>query len=771
MKFATTALVALSSIFGLAKAGFSAQGNDNVVLYWGQNSAGALGQKSLGEYCESTDADMYIVSFLYQFPNTALNIVGCWTTFEGSSLLHCPDIGKDIKKCQSLGKKVLLSLGGAAGSYGFQNDQEGADYAVELWNMFGGGQHETRPFDDAIVDGFDLDIENGNDKGYAAMVTKLRELFNGGEYYIGAAPQCVFPDASVGHALANSYIDFCFIQFYNNPCGVDKGSGFNWDTWKDYATNISPNKNIKLYLGIPASSSAAGSGYSSPEQISSILQNIKSDSSFGGIMMWDASQAFNNIIGGQTYCHIMKSLVSGGSSGGQSPASSYSAPVTTSQQQQPTTYVSYAPIQSSVQWGQQSEVSSPFPAASETVVVSSAPGQWEQPQQSPASSWAPAQESVAYSAPGQWEPPQQSSAEETQTPNADGAVVVTEFATQIASAVGDQAAAVNEPLDNSASPSPATTEAPVNNDDSAQTEYGTQFEYTTIYVRPGGSPLGADPIAKFADNNNAASASEQYDEAAVIPDSTSVNQSSSSVESTTLVYSTHFSDSTTVDNTVTSTVTSSTSSFYTSSYSTVFTQSSAAPVIGSGAGSVIDPSKVKGDCQGKVGKSLSSCLNSKFIQNEGVELPSENSPADVKADGDNVIVESGANHASTVVVSVDGSASATIVVGSAVSSAPAVQPTFDPNSCTEGAVTCKDRKFALCNFNKWVLFACPPTTVCSAKDLDGVNVVVGCNFESVVLAELEAAKQQGLAEKRGLDQGINIGRGIHGHHVHRPRKP
>lgn len=111
-----------------------------------------------------------------------------------------------------------------------------------------GGSADQRPFDDAIIDGFDLDIENNNPTGYAALVTKLREYFGNDEYYISAAPQCVYPDASVGDALANSYIDFAFVQFYNNPCGVDKGSGFNWDTWKDYATNTSPNKTLKSIL-------------------------------------------------------------------------------------------------------------------------------------------------------------------------------------------------------------------------------------------------------------------------------------------------------------------------------------------------------------------------------------------------------------------------------------------------------------------------------------------------------------------------------------------
>jgi chitinase len=37
----------------------------------------------------------------------------------------------------------------------------------------------------------------------------------------------------------------------------------NWDfgIWDYWARNVSPNKNVKIYLGAPASSSAAGGGY------------------------------------------------------------------------------------------------------------------------------------------------------------------------------------------------------------------------------------------------------------------------------------------------------------------------------------------------------------------------------------------------------------------------------------------------------------------------------------------------------------------------------
>ena len=75
----------------------------------------------------------------------------------GTSLLHCPQTGVGVKLCQSKGKAIILSLGGAAGAYGFSNDEEGKDFAHMIWNLFLGGSSTTRPLDDAVLDGVDLE--------------------------------------------------------------------------------------------------------------------------------------------------------------------------------------------------------------------------------------------------------------------------------------------------------------------------------------------------------------------------------------------------------------------------------------------------------------------------------------------------------------------------------------------------------------------------------------------------------------------------------------
>ncbi|KAI5957271.1 CHT3 [Candida jiufengensis] len=302
-------------IFLIPVFAFDPNSNSNVAVYWGQNSGG--NQQRLSYYCDSDAADIYILSFMHMFPNPIqLNFANaCEGTFTPNGILKCDTIAADIQYCQSKGKIVLLSLGGAAGSYGFTSDAEGKEFAHTVWDLFGNSQNlptADRPFGDAILDGFDFDIENNVNTGYNAMAVELKQIFaqdTSKNYYLGAAPQCPYPDASVGPLLENSHIDFVFIQFYNNYCNLGS-SWFNWNTWLDYATNVSPNKDVKLYVGVPGAIRAAGSGYNSPDLVSEYLtSDITSSPFFGGISMWDVSAAWDNVDPSGNFVQNIKAIV------------------------------------------------------------------------------------------------------------------------------------------------------------------------------------------------------------------------------------------------------------------------------------------------------------------------------------------------------------------------------------------------------------------------------------------------------------------------------
>jgi chitinase len=171
--------------------------------------------------------------------------------------------------------------------------------------MFGpvpSGVTVDRPFGKAVVDGFDFDFE-ATANNLAAFGQKLRSLMDaagGKKFYLSAAPQCVFPDAAVGAALNAVSFDFVMIQFYNNWCGVSnfvEGSttqnAFNFDVWDNWAKTTSPNKNVKLLIGVPAAAGAGG-GYTSGSKLKAAINWSQKYSSFGGAMMWDMSQLYSN---------------------------------------------------------------------------------------------------------------------------------------------------------------------------------------------------------------------------------------------------------------------------------------------------------------------------------------------------------------------------------------------------------------------------------------------------------------------------------------------
>lgn len=50
---------------------------------------------------------------------------------------------------------------------------------------------------------------------------------------------------------------------------------------------------MKVYIGAPADSTAAGQGYTNASGLGAIATQMrKSFPSFGGVMLWDASQAY-----------------------------------------------------------------------------------------------------------------------------------------------------------------------------------------------------------------------------------------------------------------------------------------------------------------------------------------------------------------------------------------------------------------------------------------------------------------------------------------------
>ncbi|KAF2181290.1 glycoside hydrolase family 18 protein [Zopfia rhizophila CBS 207.26] len=311
----------LSTVHG-TYAGLNTKSSNNIAVYWGQNSygrvSGSFAQQRLSYYCASTNIDIILIAFLTRFNGIGtqpeLNFASSGdrcTVFDSTGLFHCPEINEDIEACQSeYNKTILLSIGGATYTEGgFGSSSAAIETANKLWAMFGPSQPSSttlRPFGNSSIDGFDFDFESTvtNIVPFAQQLRSSMDstsAITGKKYLLTACPQCPYPDL-VNKDMLNggAVFDAVFIQFYNNFCGLNRfpfgvdENHFNFLKWDEWAKSVSRNKKVKVFIGIPANTGAAGSGYVDLRSLALVLDYVSTFSSFGGITIWDASQAWAN---------------------------------------------------------------------------------------------------------------------------------------------------------------------------------------------------------------------------------------------------------------------------------------------------------------------------------------------------------------------------------------------------------------------------------------------------------------------------------------------
>ena len=291
---------------GGPSGGFDPKGSNNLAVYYGQTPATA--QVTLSQLCQNDEVNIVVLAFLSTFfgpggyptvnfgsacssSNSAQQAKGA------TGLLSCPDLAKEIQGCQSAGKAVLLSLGGADATTAFTSDDQAKTFATQLWNLFGDGTEDSdlRPFGDVKIDGFDIDNEDHNTDHYTALVSQLSSSFKSSgaskKYFISAAPQCPRPDASIP-LDAMKMMDFIFVQFYNNgDCDVGQ-SGF-LSALKGWSSDLA-NSPAKVFIGAPACSSCAGQGYLDAAELAGVVASAQGIDNLGGVMLWDGSEAMQN---------------------------------------------------------------------------------------------------------------------------------------------------------------------------------------------------------------------------------------------------------------------------------------------------------------------------------------------------------------------------------------------------------------------------------------------------------------------------------------------
>ena len=216
----------------------------------------------------------------------------------------------DIQTLHARGQKVILSVGGQNGTVSVTDSASAGEFASSvdsIINQYG-------------FDGVDIDLENGVNPAYMAQALEQLQSDVGSSLIITLAPQTIDTQSTASDYLAlalniKPILTMINTQYYNS--GTMNGCDGNVyaEGSVDFITALACTElqsglsAAQVGIGLPASSSAAGSGYVDPSVANNALDCLTSQANCGsftpstsypdlrGVMTWsinwDASNGYN----------------------------------------------------------------------------------------------------------------------------------------------------------------------------------------------------------------------------------------------------------------------------------------------------------------------------------------------------------------------------------------------------------------------------------------------------------------------------------------------
>ncbi|CAL2072891.1 MULTISPECIES: chitinase [Streptomyces] len=205
----------------------------------------------------------------------------------------------DIKAKQAAGKKVIISIGGQNGTISVSDSTSATNFANSVYSLM-----QTYGFD-----GVDIDLENGLNATYMTQALRALSAKAGPSLIITMAPQTIdmqSTSASYFQTALNvkDILTVVNTQYYNSGSmlGCD-GKVYSQGT-VDFLTalaciqlqgGLSPSQ---IGLGLPASTSAAGSGYVSPSVVNNALDCLTAATNCGS---FKPSKTYPDLRGAMTW--------------------------------------------------------------------------------------------------------------------------------------------------------------------------------------------------------------------------------------------------------------------------------------------------------------------------------------------------------------------------------------------------------------------------------------------------------------------------------------
>jgi chitinase len=205
----------------------------------------------------------------------------------------------DIKAKQAAGKKVVISIGGQNGTVSISDSTSATNFANSVYSLM-----QTYGFD-----GVDIDLENGLNATY--MTQALRSLSSkaGSSLIITMAPQTIDMQST-----SNAYFQTALnikdiltvvnMQYYNSGSMLGCDGKVYSQGSVDFLTalaciqlqgGLAPSQ---VGLGLPASTSGAGSGYVSPTVVNNALDCLAKGTNCGS---FKPSKTYPDLRGAMTW--------------------------------------------------------------------------------------------------------------------------------------------------------------------------------------------------------------------------------------------------------------------------------------------------------------------------------------------------------------------------------------------------------------------------------------------------------------------------------------
>ncbi|MEU6283931.1 glycoside hydrolase family 18 protein [Streptomyces sp. NPDC047028] len=286
-----------------------------VTGYWQNFNNGATVQK-LSDVQSAYD----IIAVAFADATTTPGAVSFTLDSKGLNGYTVDQFKADIQAKHAAGKKVIISIGGQNGTVSISDSTSAANFANSVYSLM-----QTYGFD-----GVDIDLENGINPTYMTQALRSLSAKAGPNLVITMAPQTIdMQSTSAGYfQTALNIKDILTVvntQYYNSGSmlGCD-GKVYSQGT-VDFLTalaciqlqgGLSPSQ---VGLGLPASTSGAGSGYVSPTVVNNALDCLSKGTNCGtfkpsktypdlrGAMTWStnwdatAGNAWSNSVGAHVH--------------------------------------------------------------------------------------------------------------------------------------------------------------------------------------------------------------------------------------------------------------------------------------------------------------------------------------------------------------------------------------------------------------------------------------------------------------------------------------